>query len=1331
MNISKQAIENSLKTLDGRAFRLLCFLAYHGEVDRNSTLTEYLKAFGLTKEEYEQDREKLEHKGLIQRGTYVAPQWHLMVLNELYRHHVVLVGQFRVIDPYSRKGTAEYLCRLSQLVIKDEFGEARKLRRPFEGLGPKTIDIFRYIQSLMTADARYMSLLNDEEYIRITSQMLNERFMNDELDESVMQMAEAGMYERNSLATEIREEMDAYRYFLYATPPSVTSKGMWAMGVMGIRAMYEGDIDKALSCFAKSMRLQPGLRGAFLSPVLNFYYGIALYKNTKRSGNEHARAELRAFRRTQILKSDDNILIRLILDNIETTVDSVTTDIEKCVAETLKRSDTPMHRSMCFIACSFFDAKMPDCGTLHTAKIMQHEMSKWLPAGHNACQELQMAYGGRPVINTLRRRAAWEMALSDITEKIAQGTDVQARKRIVYYMKDDELSSIEEQMESEDGSWVGTKLLSLTQMMSSGYESMDATDIIIASALRKKEAGVTDSEILVANLKDTGRLYVGHNYDGRALPAVIRNEHAQLVFSGKGPSVIVTTNCGVTADGEVKKHTVIRDDEYTYRIISANPFQRDIMGRLLKQTSFPATAIGSLRKTMDSLKGLVTVVDNIPDEILNSSIMSEGVIAVRVMPEQSVFSISLMATAADGGTARMVPAEGDEIVFDEVEGLTHCVKRDLDVEYANLRMISDFLAAMPSYQNNSLTECKISQEEDLLKLICYIQENQSRFFIEWPEGRALKLKGEISTSDIQISVESDTEWFTVEGEVKTNALRLSLQALLNSCRISKTDGFVKLGDDEYARMSEKLKRHLAALAALLTRGRREKRVPKFLIGALAASIKGLNVHTDDNYKVFERRTKEAFAVKTQVPQELYAQLREYQREGFEWLCRLSAWGAGACLADDMGLGKTLQALAFILHKAENGPSLVVAPKSVIPNWVSEIQRFAPSLNVVVLNTEQDRRTALNSVKAGDVVLCTYGVLCTQGGLITDRKWNVACLDEAHMIKNRNTMVSLIAMEIKAENKLALTGTPLQNNLGELWNLFQFINPGLLGTWTVFRDAFMVSGLDQRHREVLREMTAPFILRRTKQDVLNDLPEKIVHQQMVEMTDDEMRIYEEMRRMAEVKFKRYKTQEERKEARTLDISFFTELTKLRLAACSMRLVHDKWTEKSSKILELLRIVDTLMCNPDNNIVVFSQFTSFLEMVKPELNARKIDFLYLDGQTPLDKRRECVDDFQSGRCRLFLSSLKAGGLGVNLTKANYVILLDPWWNPAIENQAMDRAHRLGQKRVVSVIRLVSAQTIEEKILRMHSEKQQLADVVLEGADKNHKLTYEDIIDMVSPF
>ena len=374
---------------------------------------------------------------------------------------------------------------------------------------------------------------------------------------------------------------------------------------------------------------------------------------------------------------------------------------------------------------------------------------------------------------------------------------------------------------------------------------------------------------------------------------------------------------------------------------------------------------------------------------------------------------------------------------------------------------------------------------------------------------------------------------------------------------------------------------------------------------------------------------------------------------------------------------------------------------------------------------------VEGAKEGDVVITTYGVLVTQRDVLTRKNWNVICLDEAHSIKNRMTRTSRTAMALKGSAKVTLTGTPLQNHLGEMWNLFQFINPGMLGPWQQFVDKYIKSPWDELIQKELKDRTLPFILRRTKEEVLDDLPEKISYEQMVELSDEELQIYEKIRKDVELKFRKDKTKEERTAAKSLDLSFFQELTRLRLLSNSVSLVYPEWKQESSKVAALRDILTSLNSRTDNRVLIFSQFTSFLSQIGAMMKDAGFEYLYLDGQTPLDERQRLVDRFQEGECQFFLISLKAGGLGLNLTAANYVILMDPWWNPSVEDQATDRAYRLGQERNVTVIRLVSANTIEEKILKLHEQKQDLSNRMLEGTSGSAALSMDDILDMVSPY
>jgi SNF2 family DNA or RNA helicase len=316
------------------------------------------------------------------------------------------------------------------------------------------------------------------------------------------------------------------------------------------------------------------------------------------------------------------------------------------------------------------------------------------------------------------------------------------------------------------------------------------------------------------------------------------------------------------------------------------------------------------------------------------------------------------------------------------------------------------------------------------------------------------------------------------------------------------------------------------------------------------------------------------------------------------------------------------------------------------------------------------------------------------------------------------------MKLQATHRIILTGTPVQNHLGELWNLFQFANPGLLGSHEQFRQKYIIPIEMQDNKErsrQLKRIVAPFMLRRTKQEVVEELPEKTEINVPVELTDDELAIYEVIRRRAK------QLLEDEQASAGVSVNTLAEITRLRQAACSAQLVEKNWTGDCSKLTALSDLLQEII-GGGNAVLIFSQFTSFLAIAREMLDRQKQPYLYLDGSVSIKQRDKLVQDFQHGRCPIFLISLKAGGLGLNLTGANYVIHLDPWWNPAIEQQATDRAYRIGQRQNVTVYHLISQHTIEEKILRLHETKRNLADAMLEGTSQSHKLSSEELLQML---
>jgi superfamily II DNA or RNA helicase len=600
------------------------------------------------------------------------------------------------------------------------------------------------------------------------------------------------------------------------------------------------------------------------------------------------------------------------------------------------------------------------------------------------------------------------------------------------------------------------------------------------------------------------------------------------------------------------------------------------------------------------------------------------------------------------------------------------------------------------------------------------------FVVEWPEGEKLKLRGTASWSGMKTSVQSGREWFSVEGSVAISENEvLTLQQLLELSAANR-GRFIPLADGEFVALTEEFRRRLDELRRMVERHGKENRFHPLTAALVEDALRGSGgISGDKLWKSTLERFKSAEALQPKLPVTFQATLREYQIEGFEWLSRLAHWGVGACLADDMGLGKTIQALALLVNRAPEGAALVLAPTSVCLNWESESRRFAPTLNPRIFGSG-DRTEFIHSLQPFDLAICSYTLFQQEAELLTSVEWNTVILDEAQAIKNMATKRSQAAMQLKANLRIATTGTPVENRLDELWNLFRFLNPGLLGSHKSFTERFgtpIERDGDKNARSLLKKLIRPFMLRRTKSQVLQELPPRTDILQRVELSTEETALYEALRRKA---VDTLQSGDEQGEG-VRQIRILAEIMRLRRACCNPKLVMPNSGIGSSKLAAFREIVDELRDN-GHRALVFSQFVDHLSLVRASLDADGISYRYLDGSTAPKARQEQVAAFQRGEGELFLISLKAGGVGLNLTAADYVIHLDPWWNPAVEDQASDRAHRIGQLRPVTVYRLVAANTIEEKIVALHHHKRDLADSLLEGTDTAARVSAEDLMELL---
>jgi SNF2 family DNA or RNA helicase len=464
-----------------------------------------------------------------------------------------------------------------------------------------------------------------------------------------------------------------------------------------------------------------------------------------------------------------------------------------------------------------------------------------------------------------------------------------------------------------------------------------------------------------------------------------------------------------------------------------------------------------------------------------------------------------------------------------------------------------------------------------------------------------------------------------------------------------------------------------------------------------------------------------------LPAAFRATLRPYQQRGVNWMQALRAEGLSGLLADDMGLGKTAQTIAHICVEHEQGrlidPVLVVVPTSLVPNWLAELQRFAPHLRVLVLHGI-DRHERRAQQAEADVVITTYTVLARDIEQMTQTRFHLMVLDEAQAIKSPYAKATLAACQIGANQRLCLSGTPIENNLGELWSQFAFLMPGLLGGRRDFARRYRLPierrGDDTRRIQLARRIR-PFMLRRTKAEVVPELPPKHTILRRVTLAADQRELYETIRAAQHNSVREHIAAAGLAQSR---IQVLDALLKLRQACCDPRLVKleaARAVTSSSKLDDLTEMVSE-MVSEGRRILIFSQFTSMLDLIEPRLNEAKIAFTSLRGDTR--DRAAPVQTFESGAVPVFLISLKAGGRGLNLTSADTVIHYDPWWNPAVEDQASDRAHRIGQTKSVFVFKLIAADTVEERILDLQARKAELASLAFDSEGDVSRLGYDDI-------
>lgn len=690
------------------------------------------------------------------------------------------------------------------------------------------------------------------------------------------------------------------------------------------------------------------------------------------------------------------------------------------------------------------------------------------------------------------------------------------------------------------------------------------------------------------------------------------------------------------------------------------------------------------------------------------TIDADATIRVRLTPQRHGLMCDVCVKPFAGRDDMYAPGDGPEVLTASLLGKVVQMRRSFGVERERWDML---FARLPFLADRSA----FLHPGEVLELLGAVREfPPGEVAVDWPEGEKLKLRDSLDAKALQIRATGREDWFAIEGSLQlSDGEKLQLTDVL--ARMREGQSYLQLSDSSYVALTQELRRQLA----LLEKAADAASDGSFLLPGLAAGLlDDLDVIGDTAWGATREKLEAASRLQVEMPKNFRATLRSYQEEGVRWLVRSSAWAPGVCLADDMGLGKTVQTLALLTLRKPEGPALVIAPTSVGANWLDETERFAPDLRALSY-ADEGRTELLKGLRSGDVVVCTYGLLVRDAKALAEVSWGTVVLDEAQAIKNANTQRFKAAVGLKAGFRLATTGTPVENHLDELWALFRFLAPGLLGTRKRFNNRFVAGANDGVSKGALSLMVRPFLLRRLKAAVLSELPPRTDVTLKVELSREERVLYEGIRLQALERM-------EKSESKLFTV--LVELTRMRRACCHPALVDKGRTDLESSKLHTFRKLLEEILEGGHKVLVFSQFVDHLKLATSACAGLEARSLYLDGSTPTKERAKLVKTFQEGGAEVFFISLKAGGFGLNLTAANYVIHLDPWWNPAVEDQASDRAHRMGQQLPVTVYRLIAKDTIEEKIVRMHSEKREMADQLLSDADQVSELDAEAILGLL---
>lgn len=965
---------------------------------------------------------------------------------------------------------------------------------------------------------------------------------------------------------------------------------------------------------------------------------------------------------------------------------------------------------------------------------------RWVASEFKASLALASGESAGPSLAAaFAQEASWQRTLGAIAALATGQAGVTAEEtRIAWIIADtgdDGAPDIEawEQKRSARG-WNRGKKISFGKLARS--EQLDANDARVAQALER----VTNT-VYELDRHRALRALIGHPLvffaDNIDTPAelVLAEPELLVTRNGKNMQIALLPSAKqiLAAFSELEYDTragkdhlpclLLRQSATRAQVIVLNATHRRVAKLIGENMVVPESGSEQLRAAIDGAARHFTV----HSEIATGANETPGDVTIRaeLAPHGSGLRLHLAVRPFGDQGPRYTPGRGSARVFARIGGQSQAqsqvVLRDLKAERSAL---DNVLSALEEFSVDGDTlEAQCEDPTQCLALVETLQAMNEQVRIEWPAGIRFKISRTYTVGDLQVALNRKRDWFMASGGLTLDDGEvIELRRLIESAR-SNHGRFIPLGDGGFVALSDDLRRRIDEISLLDAAKDGAAQLPLPAALAIADVTDGANLQLGKEWRETLAKIEAAQALDPRLPSTLQAELRSYQLDGYKWLARLAHWGGGACLADDMGLGKTVQAIAVLLARAPHGPALVVAPTSVCQNWIDEARRFAPTLNVKLF-MGADRATLIDTAGPFDVLVCSYTLLQQEIEPFSARHWHSLVLDEAQAVKNFSTKRAQAVLSLQADFRIAATGTPVENRLEELWMLFRFLNPGLLGSRERFNERF-AGPIERGNGDVrahLRRFIAPFILRRTKTEVLTELPPRTEITLTIEPEAEEQAFHEALRQSA---LDALADQSRLPQQRRFQV--LAELMRVRRACCDPTLVTPNANVGSAKLDAFENLVQELIANR-HKALVFSQFVDYLTLLRARLDELGIRYQYLDGSTPAAERSARVKAFQGGDGDLFLISLRAGGVGLNLTAADYVIITDPWWNPAVEDQAASRAHRMGQERPVTVYRLAMKDSIEERIMNLHAEKRALADSLFTGEEFGGAWSVEDLMQLL---